>query len=111
MEPFFPPPIRNLPRADIPLEGMTGYLFQGPQQQIVFSEYHKGVEIPEHSHAAQWGVVLKGRIEFTVDGKTRSYERGDMFYFPAGVVHSSRVYDEYADVIFFDQKDRFKIKG
>ena len=62
-ENFFPEIITNLPEADIPIEGLHSYLFQGENQQIVFMSFENDVQVPEHSHEAQWGVVLDGEIE------------------------------------------------
>ncbi|MBW2237576.1 MAG: cupin domain-containing protein, partial [Deltaproteobacteria bacterium] len=40
-------------------------------------------DLPEHSHAAQIGIVLEGRIDLTIAGKTKTYKKGDR-YFIAG---------------------------
>ena len=68
MSEIFPEPIRNLPQADIPIEGITSYLLQGENQQVVFMSFDKDVSVPEHSHEAQWGVVLDGESELTIGG-------------------------------------------
>ena len=60
MNEVFPEPIRNLPEADIPIEGISAYLSQSETHQIIFMEFEKDVELPEHSHAAQIGIVLEG---------------------------------------------------
>jgi quercetin dioxygenase-like cupin family protein len=110
MSKFFPSPIRKLPRADIPLKGIVAFLSQGKNHQVVFSEYMRDADIPIHSHATQWGVVLKGKIKFTINRKTSTYNKGDVFYIPAGMKHSSRVFAEYADIQFFDEKARFRAR-
>ena len=69
MSEVFPEPIKNLPGADIPLEGIKAYLSQADNHQIIFMEFSKDVELPEHSHAAQIGIVLEGKIELTIGGK------------------------------------------
>ena len=66
---IFPQPIRDLPEADIPLEGIKAYLSQSDSHQIIFMEFGKDVDLPEHSHAAQIGIVLEGKIELTIDGE------------------------------------------
>jgi hypothetical protein len=53
MNQVFPDPIKNLPVADIPLDGSTAYLSQSDTHQILFMEFEKDVELPEHSHADQ----------------------------------------------------------
>jgi hypothetical protein len=57
MTQVFPEPIRDLPEADIPLDGLKAYLSQAGSHQILFMQFDQDVEIPEHSHESQW----KGR--------------------------------------------------
>jgi quercetin dioxygenase-like cupin family protein len=54
MSSIFPEPILNLPEAEISLEGVKAHLFQGENNQIIFMEFEKDVEIPEHSHDSSW---------------------------------------------------------
>lgn len=110
MSEIFPEPIRNLPQADIPLNGLRAYISQSKNHQVVFMEFAKDVEIPEHSHESQWGVVLEGKIDLTIDGVERTYTKGDRIFIPKGVKHSAKIYAGYADISFFNQKDRYKSK-
>lgn len=110
MENIFPEPIRNLSQADIPLKGVIAFLSQGENHQIVFMEFKKDVDLPEHSHNAQWGVVLKGKIDLIIDGKKNTFTKGDRYFIPDGVKHSGKIYAGYADITFFNEKDRYKIK-
>jgi len=106
----FPEMVKALPQADIPLDGVTAYLSQSDTHQILFMEFQKDVDLPEHSHAAQMGIVLEGRIELIIDGDKKSYSKGDRYYIPAGVKHSARIYAGYADVTFFDDPKRYATK-
>jgi len=63
MNKVFPEPIRNLPEANIPLEGLTAYISQSEKHQILFMEFEKDVDLPEHTHADQVGIVLEGKID------------------------------------------------
>ena len=110
MSEIFPEPIRNLPEADIPLSGIRAYLSQAENHQILFMEFNEDVEVPEHSHEAQWGVVLAGKIDLTIDGVERTYTKGDSVFIPKGTKHFARAYAGYADVSFFNQKHRYKPK-
>ena len=110
MSEIFPEPIRNLPLADIPLDGIKAYLSQAENHQILFMEFAEDAEVPEHSHEAQWGAVLAGKIDLTIDGVERTYSKGDSVFIPKGAKHSARIYAGYADVSFFDQKDRYNTK-
>ncbi len=107
---FFPEIVTNLPEADIPFEGVHANLFQGQNQQFVFMSFEIDAEVPEHSHQAQWGVILSGEIEFTVDGKRSTFKKGDTYFIPKAVKHSARIKRGYRDLTLFDQKDRYKVK-
>jgi quercetin dioxygenase-like cupin family protein len=110
MSDIFPEPIQNLPLADITLDGLKAYLSQGDGHQVLFMEFSEDAEVPEHSHEAQWGIVVAGKIDLTIDGIERTYSKGDSVFIPKGAKHSGKIYAGYADVSFFEQKDRFKAK-
>ena len=110
MSSIFPAPIQNLPEADIPLPGLKAYLSQADSHQIIFMQVDETVDVPEHAHEAQWGVVLAGQIELTLNGVTKTYKKGDNHFVPAGVKHSARVYAGYAAIEFFNQPDRYQTK-
>jgi quercetin dioxygenase-like cupin family protein len=110
MKTIFPEPIRNLPRADIPLKGVTAYLSQSENHQIIFMEFGEDVELSEHSHSAQIGFVLEGKIDLVIDGNKRTYVKGERYYIPEGVRHSGRIYAGYADITFFNEHSRYKAK-
>jgi quercetin dioxygenase-like cupin family protein len=107
---FFPRMITKLPEADIPIEGVSSHLFQGTSQQFVFMSFKKDVAVPGHKHKGQWGVVLDGEIELTIDRKTFNFKRGDTYFIPEGVTHSAKIRKGYKDLTLFDQKDRYKEK-
>jgi quercetin dioxygenase-like cupin family protein len=110
MSQVFSEPIKNLPIADIPLEGVTAYLSQSDTHQILFMEFEKNVDLPEHSHEAQIGFVLEGKIELVIGGEERSFTKGDRYYIPAGVKHSGKIYAGYADITFFNEPHRYSAK-
>lgn len=110
MSKIFPKPIQDLPRADIPLNGLKAYLSQSDDHQIIFMEFSEDVELPEHTHDSQWGIVLEGKIELTINGIKNSYSKGDRYYIPKDVKHSGKIYAGYADITFFSQSDRYKAK-
>ena len=110
MREIFPDPIKNLPKADIPLKGLTAYLSQSKTHQILFMQLEEDIELPEHSHESQWGIVLDGKIDLTVDGVVKTYSKGDRYFIPAGVKHSAKIHAGYADITFFNEKDRYKTK-
>ncbi len=105
----FPEPISNLPKADIPIEGLKAFLSQGEGHQILFMEFSEDIEVPEHTHESQWGVVLEGESELTIDRIPHVFKKGDSYFIPTGTPHSAKIYAGYADVTFFDQSDRYKV--
>lgn len=108
MNELFPKVVTNLREADIPLPGIKAYLSQSENHQIIFMEFSQDIELPEHSHAGQWGIVLEGQIDLVIDGKLYSFAKGDRYYIPEGVTHSGKIYAGYADMTFFNEKDRYK---
>lgn len=108
---FYPEFIRKLPEADLPIDGVVGRLLQGEKGQICFFDFEPGTEVPAHSHGHQWGVVLDGAFNLTIDGQARTVSKGDSYYVPAGVVHSA-VFDQVCRVLdFFEDNDRYVPKG
>lgn len=110
MTDVFPEPIRNLPEANIPLKGIKAYLSQSENHQIIFMEFSEDVELPEHSHAAQVGIVLEGKIDLVIGNNRRTYIKGDRYYIPEGVRHSGKIHAGYADVTFFNEPNRYQAK-
>ena len=110
MENIFPDPIRRLPEADIPIDGIRAYLSQAADHQLLFMQFEKDAALPEHSHAAQVGFVLRGKIELIIDGAAYEYSQGDIYFIPENVKHSGKIHAGYADITFFGDSDRYKEK-
>jgi len=110
MSDTFPEPILNMPKADIPIRGVEAYLSQGENHQIIFMEFSEDVDLMEHDHESQWGIVLEGKIDLLIDGVKRTYIKGDRYFIPKGVKHSGKIYSGYADMTYFNQKDRYGTK-
>ena len=107
---MFPEAIMNLAQASIPLSGCTAHMIQGENEQVLFMTFEEDVELPEHVHDAQWGIVLSGKIEMTIGGEKKEYTKGENFYIPKGIRHSGKIYAGYSDITYFNQKDRYKKK-
>ncbi|KUO77548.1 MAG: cupin [Clostridia bacterium BRH_c25] len=110
MSSIFTGPILDLGKADLPFEGATAYLSQSDDHQILFMEFDRDIDLPEHSHEDQWAVVLEGKIELVIGGVKKAYTKGDRYYIPAGVKHSGKIYAGYADITFFNESSRYKTK-
>ena len=100
----------NLPKAGIPSNDLSSYLRQGKEQQMLFMGLENDVEVPEHFHESQWGAVLSGEIELTVEGRKNTFKMGDTYFILAGAKHSAKVKAGYRDITLFNQKDRYPAK-
>jgi quercetin dioxygenase-like cupin family protein len=107
METIYPEIITSLPEADIPFKGIRGWLLQGEYHQVVFMEIEPVGKVAEHSHGAQWGVVVEGEMSLTIGGVTRKYCKGDHYFIPAGVVHSAEFHSKTFAIDYFADRDRY----
>jgi quercetin dioxygenase-like cupin family protein len=102
--------IRGLPMVDSPLASLRGWMLQNDRALAMFYEIPDGVEVPEHAHGAQWGVVLEGTMEFTIGGETRVYGPGETYYVPALVTHSAVISPGYVGIDVFADADRYQAR-
>ena len=106
----FPELITGFPAADIPLEGVKGWISQADDHQVVFFEIEPIGEVPPHSHGAQWGILVEGEMELTIGGETRRYGPGDSYFIPEGVVHGARFLSRCRVIDVFADRDRWKAR-
>lgn len=78
---------------------------------VAFFTFLKDIELPAHSHGAQWGTIVEGEIEFTIGGETRIYRAGDSYSIPAGVEHGALIKGGTRVVDVFEEADRYALKG
>lgn len=102
--------IQNLPEVETPFDGLDGRLLSSPHGQVVFFRSEEEVEVPPHSHGAQWGTVVSGRLELTVGGETSVYEPGDTYDIGAGEEHSARLGAGSCVIDVFQDPDRYEPK-
>lgn len=100
--------IKKHTSAVIPVDGVNSHLIQAENQQFIFMEFEQDVEIPPHSHNAQWGVVLEGEMEITISGKVHHLIKGDTYSVEKDETHSAKIKAGYKDLTLFNQKDRYK---
>lgn len=106
MKPF-PGWIEELPRVNTPFTGLEGRLMDSSHGQAVFFRASEDCEVPPHSHGAQWGIVVTGRLELTIDGESGSYTPGDTYSIAAGQEHSARLPAGTSVVDVFQDPDRY----
>jgi quercetin dioxygenase-like cupin family protein len=106
----FPEFIKNLPEADVPVKDLDVRLLQGPNRQVVFISTDKKVVVPEHSHGGQWGIIVNGKLDLTIAGKTSTLAAGDSFYIPSGTRHSAVLYPGFREIDVFENVARYRPK-
>jgi len=103
----YPNIIKKLPKIDIPLNGVEAFLMQSKNNQLVFFEFNEDTEIPMHSHGAQWGIVVDGKIELTIGGVMKTYQKGDSYNIKAYEEHGGKIYAGFKAIDFFEDRDRY----
>ncbi len=65
-----------------------------PGEKLMLARVHlepNGI-VPEHDHPhEQFGFIVEGEVDFTIDGETRHLGPGDYYAIPGGVRHSVNV--------------------
>ncbi|MFH0883008.1 MAG: cupin domain-containing protein [bacterium] len=108
--PKWPEFIHSLPEADLPMEGLRGWLLNGHDAQLLFLEALAEVNVSAHSHGAQWGMVVEGSMEFTMDGQTKTIRQGDSYSVPAGREHGALLHKGFRAIDVFADRDRYRVK-
>ncbi len=108
----FPDIITRLPEAILPFPSsvVKTSVLQSENGQLVFFDVIEAVDLPPHSHKAQWGMVVHGQLELTIGDETRTYGPGSPYFIPSGVTHSARIPAGTKVIEFFEEKDRYKLK-
>lgn len=110
MNTIFPAPIQKLPQVDVPFPSCEAFLSQSDTHQVIFNYFSEDADLAEHAHESMWSVVLEGKIDIIIGGIKHTYHKGDRFLVEKGVAHSGKIYAGYADITFFNQKDRYSVK-
>jgi quercetin dioxygenase-like cupin family protein len=107
----YPDVITCLPEAEAPVAGGRAWILQSEKKQLVFFEFAANLELPEHSHSySQWGMVIEGKMELTIDGKMQVYEKGDEYLVPSGASHCARFLEKSRVIDLFSETSRYKPK-
>lgn len=109
----FPEFIMGLPSIDAPFpeDVVQTAVVKSDSGLVAFFTFLKDMELPMHSHGAQWGTVVEGEIEFTIGGETKIYRAGDSYSIPAGVKHGAMIKAGTRAIDVFEEADRYAIKG
>ena len=79
-----------------------GLMVHGEKTLMARFKLKKGGLIPAHDHPhEQTGLLLSGRLVFTVDGKEREVTPGDSWCIGSGIPHSARAVEDSVAVEVF----------
>lgn len=107
---LLPEMIIKLPEIATPADSIKGYMIQGESNQSIFFIVKAGTFLPEHSHAAQWGIVIEGEFEIAIGKDIKIYRKGDVYFIPEGTPHSGKYVTDVISFDVFDDKNKFKVK-
>ena len=69
---------------------------------MLFASYPVGTTIPEHTHDTDnYGVITRGELILTMDGKVEHFTKGDWYHVPAGTPHSAQFESETDEIEFW----------
>ena len=86
MSKFFPAPDECAGRTIFP--GVDIRTSSGQKMMISVVDLAADSVVEEHSHPhEQVGVLLSGRVTFTIGGETKTLTAGDVWVIPGGVKH------------------------
>jgi quercetin dioxygenase-like cupin family protein len=106
----YPEMITRLAQANIPLDGVRGWISQAVDHQVVFFDIDPIGVVPPHSHGEQWGIVVEGEMELTIGDETRRYGPGDSYHIPAGVPHGAKFLSHFRAIDVFADANRYQAK-
>ena len=107
---FFPELIRRLPQADINWPGLRGWLLGNESGLVVFLDCDEPTEVGEHSHGEQFGIVLDGTLELTIEGEKYVLKPGDNYHIPEGARHSAQLSAGFRAIDVFEDPERYRAK-
>lgn len=109
----FPDFMQAFPAIDVPFpeDVVSTSVIRSDAGLVAFFTFLQDMELPLHSHGAQWGTVVAGEIEFTIGGETRIYRAGDSYSIPAGVAHGAQIKAGTRVIDVFEEADRYPLKG
>jgi quercetin dioxygenase-like cupin family protein len=74
--------------------GVDIHAIAGDALMLSLVDFEPGSVVPEHSHPhEQMGMMISGRLEFTIGGATRILRPGDFWRIPGNVPHQVRAID------------------
>jgi quercetin dioxygenase-like cupin family protein len=98
----YPDKIRTLPLFD---GRFDAYQLAAKGADVLFASYPSGTRISAHTHETEnHGVIIRGELILTIQGRVERYGVGDWYHVPAGVEHAAEFETDTDEIeLWFDQ--------
>ena len=107
---LLPEEVLALPIVEVPVDGVTGFVMNDDEKQVVFFVFEEGVPVADHAHCAQRGTVISGEMVMDVEGRTNLYQAGDHYHVPEGVSHRTSFGKRTVLVDMSDDPERYPVR-
>ena len=109
----YPDFIKNFPSLELPFpdDVVQSSVIRSDAGAVVFFTFLKDFDLPPHAHKDQWGTVVAGQIELTVEGETKVHGPGSSYHIPGGAVHGARIKAGTCVIDVFEEPDRYPIRA
>ena len=80
--------------------GIHARTFWGEKMLVAVVTLAAQTHLPNHSHPhEQVGIILEGKLEFTIDGETRILLPGDIYTIPGNIEHKAKTFEKPVKVM------------
>jgi quercetin dioxygenase-like cupin family protein len=91
--------LRDLPKFAGPFDA---HKLEAVGCDVLFASYPAGTAIAAHTHETEnVGIITKGSLLLSLDGKESKYEVGDCYHVPANAEHAARFEEESSEIEFW----------
>src|SRR5689334_12933134 len=88
-------------KVEHPAPGIQRQMIVGQNVMMVRFTFEPFLVTPEHTHPhEQMTLVIKGKVKFTIEGKTHILSAGDVLHFPPHNRHGATMLEE--EVVLID---------
>lgn len=95
----YPNRIKQLPVFD---GRFDAYRLAAKDSDVLFASYPAGTEIPPHTHDTDnYGVITRGELILTMNGRQQRIGVGDWYHVPANTVHAAAFETETDEIEFW----------
>ena len=96
MNKYYPEQIRALPKFEGPFDA---YKLAAEGCDVLFASYPAGISIDPHKHETDnVGIITRGELILTMDGKTERIAVGNWYHVPANKEHAARFEVETSEI-------------